>query len=245
MKEILSSLVAEQQLLDQYLQSIPVRNWNTKTSFKNWTITEHVSYLAALEDLAFNALKKKGTDFNKYRGTSGLTKFEKSAIANGKDMRPQDVIEWWRLSRAKVVETLADATQGRKIRWWNNEIDYLTFATMKLSETWSHGLDIYACMKKEYEDTVRLEHIAHYGFLNTERTAKLNRLKFENIRVELIGPEYNAWQFGNEKAENTIKGNAGDWCRVVTGRTGKGFKPNLTIEGDFAKKLIKANHLKI
>ena len=55
MKEILSNLVAEQQLLDQYLQSIPVRNWNTKTTFKNWTITEHVSYLAGLEDLAFNA----------------------------------------------------------------------------------------------------------------------------------------------------------------------------------------------
>jgi hypothetical protein len=31
-KTILSNLVAEQQLLDQYLQSIPVRNWNTKTT---------------------------------------------------------------------------------------------------------------------------------------------------------------------------------------------------------------------
>ena len=86
MKEILSSLVAEQQLLDQYLQSIPVRNWNTKTTFKNWTITEHVSYLAGLEDLAFNALKKKGTDFNKYRGPTGLAKFEKNCITKGKDM---------------------------------------------------------------------------------------------------------------------------------------------------------------
>ena len=89
MKEILSSLVAEQQLLDQYLQSIPVRNWNTKTTFKNWTITEHVSYLAGLEDLAFNALKKKGTDFNKYRGPTRLGKFEKNSIAKGKDMRPK------------------------------------------------------------------------------------------------------------------------------------------------------------
>ena len=58
-QEILSNLVAEQQLLDQYLQSIPVRNWNTKTTYKNWNITAHVSYLAGLEDLAHNALKKK------------------------------------------------------------------------------------------------------------------------------------------------------------------------------------------
>jgi len=73
-QEILSNLVAEQQLLDQYLQSIPVRNWNTKTSYKNWDVTAHVSYLAALEDLAHNALKKKGSDFNKYRGPKGLEK---------------------------------------------------------------------------------------------------------------------------------------------------------------------------
>ena len=100
-------------------------------------------------------------------------------------------------------------------------------------------------MKKEYEDTTRIEHIALYGFLNAERTAKLNKLKYEDIRIELIGPEYRAWQFGDENSENTIKGNAGDWCRVVTGRTGKGFKPTLTVEGDFAKKLVKTNHVKI
>ena len=114
MKDLLSSLVAEQQLLDQYLQSIPVRNWDTKTTFKNWNITNHVSYLAGLEDLALNAMKKKGTDFNKYRGPKGLDKFEKECIKKGNEMRPQDVIEWWRLSRAKVVEILAKGSPGKK-----------------------------------------------------------------------------------------------------------------------------------
>ena len=137
MQEILSNLVAEQQLLDQYLQSIPVRNWNTKTTYKNWDITAHVSYLAALEDLANNALKKKGTEFNKYRGPKGLEKFEKEAIKKGSDMRPQDVIEY------------------------------------------------------------------------------------------------------------SVKGNASDWCRIITGRTDKGFKPTLSAEGDFAKKFINFNHVKI
>ena len=143
MQEILSNLVAEQQLLDQYLQSIPVRNWNSKTSYKNWDITAHVSYLAALEDLAHNALKKKGTDFNKYRGPKGLEKFEKQAIIKGKDMRPQDVIEWWRMSRAAVIEILAKASPGKKITWWKNEIDCKTFAVTKLAETWAHSLDVY------------------------------------------------------------------------------------------------------
>jgi hypothetical protein len=81
--------------------------------------------------------------------------------------------------------------------------------------------------------------------LNAERIAKLNKLKFEKLRIELIGPEYRAWQFGDEKSENTIKGNASDWCRLVTGRTDRGFKPTLSVEGDFAKKLLKTSHTKI
>ena len=245
MQEILSNLVAEQQLLDQYLQSIPVRNWDTKTSFKNWDITAHVSYLSALEDLGLNALKKKGTDFNKYKGPKGLEKFEKEAIAKGKEMRPQDVIEWWRISRASVIETLAKCSPGKKITWWKNEIDCRTFAVTKLAETWAHSLDIYESMNKNYEDTVRVEHVALYGWLNAEHATKLNKSKYENLRIELIGPEYKAWQFGDEKSENTIKGSASDWCRLITGRTPKSFKPTLTTEGTFAPKFLKFDHVKI
>ena len=244
MQDILSNLVAEQQLLDQYLQSIPVRNWNTKTTFKNWDITAHVSYLSAMEDLGYNALKKKGSDFNKYKGSKGLEKFEKEAIA-GKDMRPQDVIEWWRISRASVIETLAKCSPGKKLTWWNNEIDCRAFAVTKLAETWAHSLDVYESMNKDYEDTVRIEHVALYGWLNAEHATKLNKSKFEDLRIELIGPEYKAWQFGDENAENSIKGSASDWCRVVTGRTSKGFKPTLSTEGVFAPKFLKFNQVKI
>ena len=190
-------------------------------------------------------LKKKGSDFNKYKGPKGLEKFEKEAIAKGKDMRPQDVIEWWRISRASVIETLAKCSPGKKLTWWKNEIDCRTFAVTKLAETWAHSLDVYESMNKDYEDTVRIEHVALYGWLNAEHATKLNKSKFEDLRIELIGPEYKAWQFGDENAENSIKGSASDWCRVVTGRTSKGFKPTLSTEGVFAPKFLKFNQVKI
>ena len=47
-------------------------------------------------------------------------------------MRPQDVIEWWRMSRASVIETLAKSSPGKKFTWWKNEIDCRTFAVTKL-----------------------------------------------------------------------------------------------------------------
>ncbi len=245
MQEILSNLVAEQQFLDQYLQSIPIRNWGLKTSYKNWDITAHVSYLAAIEDLTFNALKKNGTEFNKYKGPKGLEKFEKEAIKKGSTMRPQDVIEWWRMSRASVIEVLAKSPPGRKINWWKSELDHRSFATTKLAETWAHSIDIYEITKKDYSDTVRIEHVALFGWLNLEATSKQNKIKAKELRVELIGPEYRAWQFGNENSEDSIKGSASDWCRLVTGRLPKGAKPTLTAEGDFAQKFLKFNHTKI
>ena len=160
-------------------------------------------------------------------------------------MRPQDVIEWWRISRASVIETLAKCSPGKKLTWWKNEIDCRTFAVTKLAETWAHSLDVYESMNKDYEDTVRIEHVALYGWLNAEHTTKLNKSKFEDLRIELIGPEYKAWQFGDENAENSIKGSASDWCRVVTGRTSRGFKPTLSTEGVFAPKFLKFNQVKI
>lgn len=245
MQEILSNLVAEQQFLDQYLQSIPIRNWSLKTSYKNWDITAHVSYLAAIEDLTFNALKKNGSDFNKFKGPKGLEKFEKEAIKKGSTMRPQDVIDWWRMSRASVIEVLAKTPPGRKINWWKNELDHRSFATTKLAETWAHSIDIYEITKKDYSDTVRIEHVALFGWLNLETASKQNKIKAKELRVELIGPEYRAWQFGNENSEDSIKGSASDWCRLVTGRLPKGAKPTLTAEGDFAQKFLKFNHSKI
>ena len=78
-----------------------------------------------------------------------------------------------------------------------------------------------------------------------EEASKVNKIKNQDLRIELIGPEYKAWQFGNEQSENSIKGNASDWCRVVTGRVPKGHKLTLSTEGDFAKKFVKLNHVKI
>ena len=59
-------------------------------------------------------------------------------------------------------------------------------------------------MNKDYEDTVRIEHVALYGWLNAEHTTKLNKSKFEDLRIELIGPEYKAWQFGDERGLATL-----------------------------------------
>ena len=242
MKTILSALVAEQQLLDQYLQSIPLREWNNKTRYKSMTITDQVSYLAGSEDLAFNAIRKKGTFFTDYKGPNGPNKFAKVQIDKGKKMRPQDVIEWWRLSRAKIIEVLAKSSQNREVEWWKHTWDMKTFVMWKLSETWAHSLDIFDVTKNDFNDTTRLEHISEFGWTQIPHISKINKIKDKDLRVELIGPEYKVWNFGPENAENIIKGNASDWCRLITGRSESLSKISLTSSGQFAERYIKFNH---
>ena len=245
MNILLSSLVAEQQLLDQYLQSIPVREWTKQTRFKSMSITDQVSYLAGSEDLAYNAIKKKGTFFTDYKGPNGLDKFGKVQAAKGQNMRPQDVIEWWRLSRAKIIELIADASPNRKITWWKNEWDMKTFVMWKLSETWAHSLDIYDVTKGQHTDTTRLEHIALFGWNQIEQTSKFNKIKSKELRVELVGPEYKIWNYGNESSENCIEGDAGEWCRLITGRLSSNKKMSLSANGQFAERYIKFKHTMI
>ena len=104
MREILSDLVAEQQQLDQFLQRVNVRNWGTKTPAKGWDIRDTVSHLAHLEEYAHNALSEGGDRLGEVHEFDDFDKFTAVGVKRGRDMRPQDVIEWWRLSRARAMD---------------------------------------------------------------------------------------------------------------------------------------------
>ena len=58
MREILSDLVAEEQHLDQFLQSLADREWKKKTPAEGWTIKDQVSHLAHVEGLAAEVLEQ-------------------------------------------------------------------------------------------------------------------------------------------------------------------------------------------
>ena len=49
MHQILADLVAEQQALDQFLQTVKDRDWKTKTPAAGWDVRDQVSHLAFFE----------------------------------------------------------------------------------------------------------------------------------------------------------------------------------------------------
>ena len=229
MREILSDLVAEQQSLDQFLQRIRERDWKLPTPAKGWSIHDTVSHLAFTETFAADAIEQ-GQPFVDDAHVDDVDEWTSRGVELGRGKRYQEVIEWWRNGRASVVDALSRMEANDRIPWVINSVSAKGFASLRLMETWAHGLDIRAAMdgrlpvaedEEEAEvDSPRLRHVvwlAHrmlpFAFEQAGET-----YPEDGIRVQVMGPKYASWVFGPSETDQVIKGIAGDFCRVAVHR---------------------------
>jgi uncharacterized protein (TIGR03083 family) len=257
MREILSDLVAEQQQLDQFLQTLRTRQWTIATPAVGWDIQDIVSHLAYTEALAAEVLEE-GRPRLDTENITDLEEWTERGVLKGRGRRHQEIIEWWRFGRADVVEALSRMQATDRVPWLHGDMSARTFATTRLMETWAHGLDIKAAildrmvpleeppnLEEDEEpdplaDTPRLRHIALLG----QRTLPFafaqagEEYPESGIRVEVMGPLYAAWRFGPEDTDQVIKGMAGDWCRVVVQRQ-DASETGLKAVGEYAEKALE------
>ena len=135
MRDILSDLVAEQQFLDQSLQRIPIKVWDLVTPNKPWTVRDTIAHLADFEDLGADALGK-GEKIKEWQAAADIEPLRQKPVKKGRQMRPQDVIEWWRAGRAKVVEPLSHMSAEDRLPWIAGDMSARPFPTFRLTETW-------------------------------------------------------------------------------------------------------------
>lgn len=239
MREILADLVAEQQALDQMLQRAPERDWKRRTRAPKWTVQDTISHLAWSEDYAMAALEGDEEQLAEV-GAIGVDGFNEKGVKAGRGKRPQEVIEWWRYSRAAVVDALSRRRPDERIAWYVSDMSARTFATARLMETWAHGLDIREALGKEVEDTPRLRHVAFLGWATLPYAFEQAGEEYsEPVRVEVVGPGYARWVFGPEESGQVIKGTAGDWCRVAVRRLDAEDADSLTATGEIAAKALR------
>jgi uncharacterized protein (TIGR03084 family) len=236
-RDILSDLVAEQQFLDQSLQRIPIKIWDRVTPAKPWTVRDTIAHLADYEELAADSIAG-GTKLTRWQTAPDLDPLRAEAIKRGRSMRPQDVIEWWRGGRAKVVEPLSHMDAQSRIDWIDGDMSARTFATYRLMETWAHGLDIYSTLAIEVEDTPRIRHVCWLGWKTLPYAFKAAGEDFEPVRIEVIGPGYAKWVYGPADTDQLIKGSASDWARVAV-RRARPDETRLKANGEFAEKALQ------
>ncbi len=259
MREILSDLVAEQQHLDQYLQSLRNRQWAVPTPAKGWTIQDTVSHLAHVETVAAEVLAE-GKNRLDAEEIVDLDEWTERGVALGRGRRHQEIIEWWRFGRADVIEALSRTLPSDRVPWLHGDMSARSFATIRLMETWAHGLDVKAAILERITpldrppaghpedvewvdplaDTVRLRHIARLGQrslpFSFERAGE--HFPDSGIRVEVMGPLFAAWRFGPEDTDQVIKGMASEWCRVIVQRQAP-EDTNLKAVGEHAETALR------
>ena len=248
MREILSDLVAEQQSLDQFLQRIHERDWKLPTPARGWSIHDTVSHLAAAENFAASAIEQ-GLEFVTAAVTD-VDAWTRDGVLAGRSKRYQEVIEWWRNGRADVVDALSHMDARDRVPWFFGSMSAKALATVRLMETWAHGLDIKAAMEgrlpvvedeEEVEiDTARLRHIAWlaHRMLPFAFTQAGETYPESGIRIELLGPRYARWVYGPDDTAVVIKGSAGEFCRVAVHRLDAG-STSLKAVGDAAERALR------
>lgn len=258
MREILSDLVAEQQHLDQFLQTLRDRQWSTPTPAEGWSIQDTVSHLAYVESFAAEVLAegKKRIDAE---NVESIDEWTQIGVEQGRGRRHQEIIEWWRFGRADVVDALSRMLPSDRVPWLYGDMSARSFATLRLMETWAHGLDIKAAILDRITpldeppdhlgedeewvdplaDTSRLRHIASLGQRSLPFAFEQAGEEYpeSGIRVEVMGPLYAAWRFGPEDTDQVIKGMAGDWCRLVVQRQDP-EDTGLKAVGEYAEKAL-------
>jgi uncharacterized protein (TIGR03084 family) len=114
-----------------------------------------------------------------------------------------------------------------------------SFTTARLMETWAHGQDVVDALGRTRALGPRLRHVAEIG-VRARGFAYASRglpVPDHPVRVELSGPGGEAWAWGPEDARDRVRGDALDWCLVVTQRRNPADTA-LVVEGDTAREWV-------
>ncbi|MEU0881420.1 maleylpyruvate isomerase family mycothiol-dependent enzyme [Lentzea sp. NPDC005914] len=222
---VLDALVAEGDELDALVAE---HDWTTATPAAGWTIAHQIAHLAAADANVVAAIRTPDA-FGTVPKDSDLVAAEGAAT-------PRDVLlEQWRSGRAEVVAALREIRQEQGFPWFGAEVTAQLMAPLRLMETWAHGQDVFDALGVKRNPTARLQHVAFLGV--TGRTLSFYAAELpipqEPFRVELTGPDGEAWAWGPSDAAQRIRGSAEDFCLRVTHRRSRA-ETGLTAVGDDA-----------
>ncbi len=96
----------------------------------------------------------------------------------------------------------------------------MSFLTARLMETWAHGTDVADALGLHLTPSDRLRHIAQLGFITRKWSYQIRGEEVPDgrVRVSLSGPSGTQWTWGEENADDEVRGDVEDFCLVVTQR---------------------------
>jgi uncharacterized protein (TIGR03084 family) len=143
-----------------------------------------------------------------------------SSVEAARSLGRADVLAWWRDERGALLALLEGADPARRVPWYGPPMGMVSFATARLMETWAHGQDVADALGVERAPSARLRHVAHLGVRALPWSFTVHGLDVpsEEVGVALRSPSGDVWSWGPVAAPNSVRGEAVDFCLVVTRR---------------------------
>lgn len=221
MENLCRDLGEEQAALDSMVADLAEADWDRITPFGDWSIRDEITHLAYFDGTARLAATDEAGFFRHVEELiANAAHFEADYLGAGRRMSAAALLARWREERRALLAALAPLDPKHRLPWYGPPMSARSFATARLMETWAHGQDVADALGRERPATDRLRHVAHIG-VTTFGWSFVNRgmaAPEAPIRVELASPGGEIWSWGPEDAENSVRGDALDFCLVVTQR---------------------------
>ncbi len=241
MKNICNDLEAEYNDLDAIVADLNDAEWDMVTPFDGWTIKDEISHIAYYDEAArISVTDSDAFAENMAKMLEGITDADslfRKQNEIGRKMSSGDLLSWWRKERMALIEAYRSCGPKDRLPWYGPTMSAKSSATARLMETWAHGQDIFDALKINRTGTDRLKHVAHIGVSTFGWTFMCREMDVPavSVRVELDSPSGDTWTWGAENTEHSVKGDALDFCLVVTQRRNIA-DTKLVCIGDIAKK---------
>lgn len=224
MAELVGDLRAETRDLAELLAPLSPVEWDTPTPAEGWAIRDQVSHLAWFDDAAVRAVTAPD-DFRAEVEIALRDGVDTDDIAaRHRSMGVQELGEWFRTARARLLDVLAGLDAKARIPWYGPDMSAVSFATARLMETWAHGQDVADALDIARAPTDRLRHVAQIGVraLPYSFVVRGRPVPAEPVRVELRLPSGAPLALGSaldqSRTVDVVRGDALDFCLVVTQR---------------------------
>jgi uncharacterized protein (TIGR03084 family) len=222
--DVFHALEQEYDAFGAMLASLDDKAWSTASLCPGWSVADVVLHLAQSEEtVGVSAGERPAVPLEisvgSGRSTGTIDDVVEGWVASERDQPPSRHLDRWKVASRSALVTLKTADPTTLFQWATNPLKPRTLATTRLSEHWIHANDIAQPLGIAYPDTNRLWHIARLAHRTIPYAyARAGREDPPSVRVELVSPGGERWEFGPKDAECTVSGRASDFCRIAARR---------------------------
>ncbi|MCU1612789.1 MAG: hypothetical protein JWO98_329 [Frankiales bacterium] len=214
-------LAAESAELYEVMSLLAEPDWARETPAAGWTVRDQAAHLAYFDDAAVLS----ATDPRRFRTEADTLiavrgDFGERVAQRFRDQPGLEAFAWFQRARRQYVDVFSGLDAATPLPWYGPGMSAASSVTARLMETWAHGQDVVDTFGLVRRPTARLRHVAHLGVRTFGWSFRVHDRPVPDVpvRVELTGPDGEAWTWGPGDATDRVTGSAEDFCLVVTQR---------------------------